>query len=45
MGTINRDGLREGNGKWYQDGILVYEGEYRDDYPNGQGEIYSKETD
>ncbi|WP_407071876.1 hypothetical protein [Pueribacillus theae] len=25
--------------------MLVYEGEYRDDYPNGQGEIYSKETD
>lgn len=44
QGTVNSDGIREGKGKWYQNGVLVYEGEYKDDYPNGQGITYDGET-
>ncbi|WP_084245258.1 hypothetical protein [Planomicrobium okeanokoites] len=43
-GTVNSEGIREGKGKWYQNGILVYEGEYRDDYPNGKGIMYDSIT-
>lgn len=43
-GTVNSEGIREGQGKWYQNGILIYEGEYKDDYPNGKGIRYDGET-
>lgn len=38
------DGLRHGYGKLYQSGILVYEGEFANDVPHGEGLMYDPET-
>jgi antitoxin component YwqK of YwqJK toxin-antitoxin module len=43
VGTFNKDGQREGKGKWYEGDILMYEGEYFNDYPNGQGKMYDED--
>ena len=36
--------LREGNGKEYCDGNIVYEGKWTDDIPNGYGKLYRDGT-
>lgn len=38
-----RGGLRDGQGKFYQNGDLRYEGEWKNGKPNGKGELYNSE--
>lgn len=44
-GTVDKSGLRDGQGKEYStNGVLIYEGEFHANEPNGKGVQYDPQT-